>query len=168
LFVSWFVYAAFLAALGLWFSTRSRTTLRATTATLVTAGMLGGGHWVLSFLCLAAGTVAGPGGVRGEFGEVFKFLLYGMTPPAALAWLAFHGDILGFWHLLSVSSWHEDPWEAFLSLVIGLVVWAFGACWFWWLASAAFRRLSNRGRHRRRPSQKARKPRQMARGPQPV
>jgi len=44
-----FVYLGFAASLGLWFSLRCRTTLRATIWTLVTLLGVGFGHWLLTF-----------------------------------------------------------------------------------------------------------------------
>src|SRR5262249_41186035 len=53
LLLAWFVYAGFLAVLGLWFSMTCATTLRATVATLLAAAVLGVGHWYLwMLLCM--------------------------------------------------------------------------------------------------------------------
>src|SRR5262249_15372791 len=52
--LSWFVYASFLAALGIWFSARCRTTVRATMWTLAGAVVIGMYPWAASMYLLAA------------------------------------------------------------------------------------------------------------------
>jgi hypothetical protein len=74
-------------------------------------------------------------------GQIFSFLLYGLTPPAALAWLAFRGDDMQLGYF--ASRW-EDPWQAFVCLVLGLICWAIGAWLLWAFAQVRFRRMSNR------------------------
>src|SRR5207248_700973 len=51
LVVTWLTYAAFLAGLGTWFSVASRTTLRATTWTLLGAVAAALGHWLVWMCC---------------------------------------------------------------------------------------------------------------------
>jgi ABC-type transport system involved in multi-copper enzyme maturation permease subunit len=48
---AWFLYAAVLAGVGLWFSTGARRTLRATVGALLTTLVLLGGHWLVSGMC---------------------------------------------------------------------------------------------------------------------
>jgi ABC-type transport system involved in multi-copper enzyme maturation permease subunit len=87
--ILWAAPAAFFAVVGLWYSTVCKTTLRATTWSLVTALLVGGAHWVCMGMCcfLPLSLVA-----RGGPGTDFKWLLFfemGMTPPFVLGWLPF-------------------------------------------------------------------------------
>jgi ABC-type transport system involved in multi-copper enzyme maturation permease subunit len=90
IFVSWVVYAAVAAGVGLWFSVGSKTTLRATVASLATMLFLFGGHWVLSGLFCYFPMAAF--GVRGYDFEWMIQLQAGQTPPFVLGLFAFHGD----------------------------------------------------------------------------
>jgi hypothetical protein len=92
LVAAWWAYAAFAAALGLWFSLRSRTTLRATGWTLVTLLVVGTGlplFWVL-FLPIAVWLQ--------KFFLIdpdwaYDFSSHGLAPPITLFHLAFpYGD----------------------------------------------------------------------------
>jgi ABC-type transport system involved in multi-copper enzyme maturation permease subunit len=77
---SWWVYAAFAACLGLWFSLHCRTTLRATVWTLVT----------LLLLSLAPVIVCGAGvGLLEEMLPGRMADPTALTPPGAMAYLAF-------------------------------------------------------------------------------
>jgi hypothetical protein len=91
---AWWVFAAFAAVLGLWYSTVSRGTLRATVWTLLTLVGLWGGHWLL-WACCGSCLVApwsGAGVGNGEaLATAFEFQAFTLTPPAALAFLAFLG-----------------------------------------------------------------------------
>src|SRR5205823_1535120 len=71
--ILWAAPAAFFAVLGLWYSTVFKTTLRATTWSLVTALLAGGAHWVCMAMCcfLPLSLVA-----RGGPGTDFKWLLF--------------------------------------------------------------------------------------------
>jgi len=136
LFLAWGVYAGFLAVLGLWFSMTCRTTLRATVGTLLTAAVLGVGHWYLWLVfCL-------PLRLREDtFAAVVRFQMYGLTPPFALGWLAFRGDDLRFG---VVGSSNEDPIAASLSLFAGLVLWSVAGYVLWRVAARRFRVLTGR------------------------
>src|SRR5262249_49368575 len=81
---TWWAYAAFAASLGLWFSLRCRTTLRATTWTLVTLFIAGG-------LPVLACGAAGPTLIQGVFPRHPVTLddLLALTPPGAMVYLAF-------------------------------------------------------------------------------
>jgi ABC-type transport system involved in multi-copper enzyme maturation permease subunit len=139
LFVSWLTYAGFLAVVGLWFSVVSRTTLRATLWTVLTTGALGGGHWLLCALCLA------PFPRHPLFGlGALSFLKYGLTPPIALAWLAFRSDRVDSVRLEMLGRWGEDPWEAFIGLIVGLVCWAVAGRIWWAVARERFRIVAHR------------------------
>jgi ABC-type transport system involved in multi-copper enzyme maturation permease subunit len=136
LLLAWLVYASFLAVLGLWFSMTCRTTLRATVWTLLTAAALGAGHWYLwMVLCL-------PLNLRSEVVTVWvRFELFGLTPPIALAWLAFRSDGVDPSFLGDVGA---APIQVLLSLVVGLLVWGLAAGVLWRAASRRFRALSGR------------------------
>ncbi len=90
IFVSWLVYAAVGAGVGLWFSAGSKTTLRATVAALATMIFLFGGHWLLTgmfcYMPLAAF------GFPKHNVEWMIYLQAGQTPPFVLGWFAFFGD----------------------------------------------------------------------------
>ncbi len=133
--LAWFVYAGFLAALGLWFSIVCRTTLRATVWTLIAAAGLGGGHWYLWIvLCL-------PLGLRGDVFEAWlNFEKYALTPPLALAWFSFRGnDVRSLF-----GADHDDPLRILGHVLTGLVVWGGAGLVVWTSALRRFRVLSNR------------------------
>ncbi len=124
LVVGWFVFASFLAALGLWFSVVSRTTLRANLWTLAAALGLSFGHWLPWFTCcLPFQMFAGGRGLV----HVGMFQTAALTPPFSLGWLAFHGDEFT----------GDDPaaLELTVNAIIGFIL--------WWAASVALRRATN-------------------------
>ncbi len=86
--VSWLTYAAVGAGIGLWFSIGSRTTLRATVASLATMLFLCGGHWLLSgMFCYM------PMAALGIRERQFEWMLYGQlgqTPPFVMGLFAYH------------------------------------------------------------------------------
>jgi ABC-type transport system involved in multi-copper enzyme maturation permease subunit len=137
LVLAWAVYASFLAALGMWFSVISRTTLRATLATLAATAVLGGGHRLLAMMCLLPVTA-----------EPFAFQLYGLTPPVSFAWLSFHGDEFELNLFRDVAG----PVEAFNGIIAGLVLWAVAALILWVLARQRFRTAAGRRPFRRGPA----------------
>jgi ABC-type transport system involved in multi-copper enzyme maturation permease subunit len=136
LVLAWAVYAGFLAVLGLWFSMTCRTTLRATVGTLLTAAVLGVGHWYLWLVfCM-------PLRLREEtFAWLVRFQMYGLTPPLALAWLAFRGDAVES-GVIGTSG--EDPIGALVCLVGGLVMWTAAGYFLWRRAVRRFRVLTGR------------------------
>lgn len=94
---AWFVYAAFLASLGLMFSLVCKNTMRATLWTLVTMLGLTGGHWLCG-LCYVP-LAAPPPTSRSETNWLLEFQKFGMTPPLTLNLLAFGGrDLRAFEH----------------------------------------------------------------------
>src|SRR5262249_27716648 len=122
--LAWTAYAAFLACLGLWFSVVCRTGLRATIATLLATLGLSVGHWLLWLCCIPGG---GPRGIE----EIAKFQA-GLTPPAALAFLAFHGE-----------EFRDHRNRELLQMVayslFGILVWAGAAAAVWSAVSTRFR-----------------------------
>jgi hypothetical protein len=128
LFASWWVYAAFAASLGLWFSLRCGTTLRATVYTLVTLVVASvaplvcfGGCGIVLLEALAPDKMNGPNPVDGV----------AMTPPGAMVYLVFGW---GKWYSF-------DP--ELRSSIGGVGVAWFGACGYavaaaaLWLATRA-------------------------------
>jgi ABC-type transport system involved in multi-copper enzyme maturation permease subunit len=143
---TWLVYAAFVAGLGLWFSVTSRTTLRATTWTLVSTVGAALGHWLV-WLCCVPLFIIGPGTMPDAFAWVLKFQA-GLTPPAAL------GGLLPFRAAdLRDNAAPEQVWEMVAFAVLGTVCWAVLAALLWAADSARFRLVSGRARRARpRPS----------------
>jgi hypothetical protein len=149
LVLAWFVYAAFSAVLGLWFSVTRRNGQTATLWTLAAVALLGGGHWVFWFLCFVP-LGLGVGGADRVF-----YLLFGLTPPAALACMSFHGDKLYF-RLGMVRV--ENFGSAYRGILIGMVVWGLAAVALWNITLARFRLLANRGRKQGRPASREARP----------
>lgn len=87
--ILWAAPAAFFAVVGLWYSTVCKTTLRATTWSLVTALVAGGAHWVcMGMCCFLPLSLVSRGGPGTDFKWVVFFEL-GLTPPFVLGWLPF-------------------------------------------------------------------------------
>jgi len=87
--ILWAAPAAFFAVVGLWFSTVCKTTLRATTWSLVTALVAGGGHWLcMAMCCFFPMSLVTRGGSGSDFQWV-AFFEAGLTPPFILGWLPF-------------------------------------------------------------------------------
>jgi ABC-type transport system involved in multi-copper enzyme maturation permease subunit len=125
--VAWLVYASCFAAIGLWFSTACRTTLRSTLCTLVTSVGVGIGHWALWMCCWPAGSLSAPSDV---------FWIQGaLTPPAVLYWLSAANRELG-----TTLEWDIRTLVAYF----GLLVWAFASLFLWSITRARFRRLTSR------------------------
>jgi ABC-type transport system involved in multi-copper enzyme maturation permease subunit len=81
LLLAWFTYAGALSCIGIWYSIISRTTLRATLWTLLTAVGLGVGHWLI-WMCFI------PSLWNNAHPEYFQWLAdfqLGLTPPAVFA-----------------------------------------------------------------------------------
>jgi hypothetical protein len=136
--LAWLTYAAVLSVLGLWFSLVSRTTLRATIATLLTAVGAGVGHWLLWACCVPFFTVFRPGNA-----PLFKWLInfqVGCTPPLALGYaLPFAPE-----DLTRVFGRPGEAWETIGFVLLGLFCWAVIALALWGAASARFRVVSGR------------------------
>jgi ABC-type Na+ efflux pump permease subunit len=128
LMASWFVYAAALALLGLWFSLVCRTSTRAILATLGTALALSFGHW-LPWMCCAFGAVGGMFFGRGQ--EDLLLVQAGATPPMALAIFAFMAE-----------DFQHNPHAVKMIILpnVGLGAWAVGAFGLW---SVLYQRFCN-------------------------
>jgi hypothetical protein len=136
MFVSWLVYAAVGAGIGLWFSVGSKTTLRATVWSLATMLFLFGGHWVMTgmfcYMPLAAFNV------REHDFEWMIQLQLGQTPPFVLGLFAFRGDEFNHdWDL---------RWTIRVTMasLFGVGVWAAMVPVLWFLAKRRFEQVTGR------------------------
>jgi ABC-type transport system involved in multi-copper enzyme maturation permease subunit len=136
---AWGAYAAFAAAVGLWFSLRSRTTLRATVWTLLTLLAVGTGQ---PFLWLGlrplAQMLSGPHGLTSSM----EWDLYGVTPPGALVYLTFAwGDWYSFAPSLQTSLGRVGlSW-------VGVCFYTLAAAGLWALTRARFGAITGRMPH---------------------
>jgi ABC-type transport system involved in multi-copper enzyme maturation permease subunit len=123
---AWLVYASAFAGIGLWYSTASRTSMRATVYTLCTCIAVSGGHWAIWFCCLPLGLV----GVN----EI-TWLQAALTPPFVLYWFAagtFDMNQSLDWELLT------------LAALMGLLFWGVGCLVLWAFCRTHFRHLTAR------------------------
>lgn len=128
LVMAWFIYASFVACLGLWFSMNCRTSMRATLWTLTSAVFLGVGHWLIWLLCIPLFPGGGP-----DFRVIAKFQA-GITPPFALGYCFCFGNSDSY-----------DLREMFLGYgLAGLVFWAIAAGIFSGVLRNRFRQLTDR------------------------
>jgi ABC-type transport system involved in multi-copper enzyme maturation permease subunit len=138
LLIAWLVYAATLANLGIWFSMVSRTTLRSTIGTLLTALGISFGHWLLLMLCcLPVQFVFRSRALETRNFEGMLWLLTGLTPPSVL------GYLLPF-HVTDMRRPYEPLDKMILFALVGLTVWAVGAAVLWGVANTRFRVLTGR------------------------
>jgi ABC-type transport system involved in multi-copper enzyme maturation permease subunit len=140
LLVAWVVYAAFFAAVGLWFSAGSRTSLRATLWTLLATVGLSVGHWLLTvLLCfMPLAFVARGGSSAGDLAEFIAKFEAGQTPPFVLGLLAFQGAEF------TTPYGSKDMWHLTASSVFGICCWGAAAFGTWDLASQRFRQVCGR------------------------
>jgi hypothetical protein len=83
---AWWVYAAFAAGLGMWFSLVSRSSLVANVGAVLMAILLSAGPWVI--WCLVR-DYCYPRGFPSWVPEFNDFMFYGTIPPVSLGVLAF-------------------------------------------------------------------------------
>jgi hypothetical protein len=137
--LTWFVYAAFLASLGLWFSTFCRNTLRSTVGTLICTTVIGGGHLFCMMCCSPLFFFVGsiPSAV-----EWLGHFLLSVTPPAVLGYLlpTHPGDLERPWSRHNLG----EVLNQFSFAVLGTTLWACLAAGLWLLASSRFRQLAGR------------------------
>jgi hypothetical protein len=132
LVLAWYVYAAFLSNLGLWFSLTMRNTLHATVCTLGTV-------FVFVIVCRVAAMNCR--GLSSEWlpdfvpAELERLLTVGLFPPNGLYWLCFpYGYSFG-----------NDPARAIDAIrasVLGIAVYAAAACVLWRLNLRRFRQMT--------------------------
>jgi hypothetical protein len=164
LVIAWTVYAFFLASLGLWFSLVSRTTLRATAWTLLTAGATWLGPWVVAFFGRLVAVVfnpapayyrssssySGPG--DGDWGRWFADCLSILSPVSGLNFLTFYEkDYAGPRYVsyddsewLFAGSGPEAFWVKLSALVFWLLCYTLAAVLFYNLARARFAEMTGR------------------------
>jgi ABC-type transport system involved in multi-copper enzyme maturation permease subunit len=164
LILVWCIYAAFMASLGLFFSTIHQTTQRASIWTLTVTGFIFGGHWVFSyFLCLLVPTGRGNlplGASPSLLANVFWYFKhiqwFGLTPPVALSWMAFRAESFHLGYLQSITTGEDITMGAFLGIAIGLVFWAAMTWFLWKLTVRRFNLLAGRRKIQRIDKQFAR------------
>jgi hypothetical protein len=158
---SWVTYAAVAAGVGLWFSIGSKTTLRATVASLVTVLFLLGGHWLVAgmfcYIPLKAFRVA-----ERSYEWMWDVQL-GQTPPFVMGLFAYHGGMeFGYPDLEDKRS----MWTVVrltVSSLFGVGCWAALLPVLWFLVKKRFEQVSGRVAVHR-PERAAPRPR---RGPPP-
>jgi len=133
---AWFIYAAFCAVLGLWFSMVCRTSLQATVSTVGVIVALTVAHWFIWMICGPLFFFAG----GGDLGFFILKLQVGLTPPLALGFLAFVPD--------DFSSPSNEMAELIGFCIAGLIAWAVGGLVLWFgIASPHFQRITRRLQH---------------------
>jgi ABC-type transport system involved in multi-copper enzyme maturation permease subunit len=119
--ITWFVYAGFVASLGLWFSTICHSSLRSVVWTVLSILALWGGHWLIWMCCVPLMMMSQGAVVRGGedvFLTLVFFQTFSLTPPLGLGFLAFQGE--EFTH-----SGYENH-RLFIALgcaLFGMVIW---------------------------------------------
>jgi ABC-type transport system involved in multi-copper enzyme maturation permease subunit len=141
LVVAWWIYAAVLGVLGLWFSLVSRSSLRATVLTLFTT--LGVGvSYLLSLSLLPGSGYLFP---VDSFQERFHRLLQGVSPLLSLA------ELLPFTDgnsRITPQAMNKAGWEP-PTAMLGLVIWIAGGVVLWLVLLHRFRRVTARQAVRR-------------------
>jgi ABC-type transport system involved in multi-copper enzyme maturation permease subunit len=149
LLVSWCVYAAFFASLGLWLSVTCRTMLRSLTWTGVITFGLSVGHWLLTMCFLPVFLFLSPTplGRRNPLVLVQDFLGPLISPPANLGTLAF------FEREWMRDSYYQNPyvWDGpsqFMAQlgfsILGLSCYALAAFLLWHFAKTRFEARTGR------------------------
>jgi hypothetical protein len=134
--VSWLVYAAVGAGVGLWFSIGSKSTLRATVAALATMIFLCGGHWLVTALFCYM-----PLAAMGLHEQQFEWMLYlqsGQSPPFVMGLFAFHGEEF-------TRSYQAQEMVKFtIASLFGVGCWAALVPVLWLLVKRRFERVTGR------------------------
>ncbi len=134
---AWWVYAALLAVIGLWFSLICSTSLRAMASTLLSTVALGVGLLMLPFEYLIPN--------QAWDWEWLQRLQMGLTPALAL------GKLLPFYQtkpIVSMNFHKKEPWEIQMAL-LGLGIWLVAAVVLWITTDWRFRKLAGRQAVRR-------------------
>jgi ABC-type transport system involved in multi-copper enzyme maturation permease subunit len=144
LVVGWLVYAGFIAMVGMWFSLVSRTSLRATIWTLMSAVMMGVGHWFVMTMCFYVPVQSL--GVDAELGQELRWIpefeAFGLTPPLTLALFAFQGWEMNDNFFISGKDFLRWGTHA----LAGLAFWATATLALWVAALRRFREAMGRAR----------------------
>jgi ABC-type transport system involved in multi-copper enzyme maturation permease subunit len=123
--LTWFVYAAFMASLGLCLSTFFSSTQRASIWVLTLSGFLFGLPLLLSYFFRGVMQI----GVDSA----------AIIPPVAMNWLAFRAYDLDMIYIKL-----ENPMVVLISIVIGLIIWLVIAWSLWKLTMRRFNVLAGR------------------------
>jgi ABC-type transport system involved in multi-copper enzyme maturation permease subunit len=127
LVVGWTVYAMFLASLGVWYSTISKTTQQAHTRTFLVTILACGGHLAFcSWLPFNQGN-----------SDFLQFETLAFTPPASIALGLFHGDELR--HL------NGQGTVMIFWPIVGLFCYVLAAVFLWQKACENFEKMSMEG-----------------------
>ncbi|MBL8795962.1 MAG: ABC transporter permease subunit [Planctomycetia bacterium] len=136
---AWSSYAMFAASLGLYWSTRCRSTRQSTIVTLLSLLGVAFGHWLvlgcfLPFFMYSSGR-------RDEFPEwIYWFQKYGLTPPLTLQSLSFQLSMLKETSTANVKGVGEGLAQL-VAAVVGATCYALAASFLWRLALHRFREL---------------------------
>jgi ABC-type transport system involved in multi-copper enzyme maturation permease subunit len=134
---AWVIYAAFVATLGLWFSMRCRSSLRATVLTILSTIALSIGHWVPWLCC---GPLMGGARMFDAMQHLASAQAGVLTPPFVMGFLAFSSD--EFNHS---SHRMEDQWYEFAGFCfVGLIAWSIATAVLYAATSIRFRTLTHR------------------------
>jgi hypothetical protein len=139
---AWFVYAAFSATLGMWFSVTCKTSLRATIWTITMMIATGVGHWLI-WICvcgplMAASRSGGPEKLM-EFAS--KAQLGVLTPGFVLGFSAFSTVEISEAGRYRDNDWW---WELAVLSLVGLVAWTIATGVLYSITSSRFRVLTHR------------------------
>ena len=138
--MAWFVYAVFFTMLGMWFSMACKSSMRATVLTVITALLLGGGHWIFASMCFyipVSFLMRGNG--PHDFMEYIMQFEAGLTPPWVLGLSAYS------WRNLEFDFRHDKMGEMLVFCLIGLFLWALACVILWYgVLVPKFRLLTRR------------------------
>lgn len=110
LVIVWLIYASLFSLVGIWFSQKSRSTLRASVGAILTMLGLSVGHWLIWLCCLPMG------GMGGSLEGLLQFQA-GCTPPVVLAMLPMR------------EFGNESRFVGYG--IVGVMVWAGGSALMW-------------------------------------
>jgi ABC-type transport system involved in multi-copper enzyme maturation permease subunit len=123
------------ASIGLWYSVRCRTTLRATAWTIATVIIAGGGHWLCMGMCCYM-PVAMLSRTNSRIWEYTMVGELGLTPPYIFGWDPFRD----FSDLVLPGTERSMP----IFMGIGIGIWCIAAAVIWSAAKKRFEKLTHR------------------------
>jgi ABC-type transport system involved in multi-copper enzyme maturation permease subunit len=136
LMVTWMVYAGFAAALGMWFSTVSRSSARATVLSILVLIALSGGHWMVWMFCGLFRPVS-----SADFGILVPMTQAGVfTPPFVMGFFAFYSRDL---HPSFEGVWNSREMAGLC--MQGLIVWSCATVALYWFTTKRFQAVIRRG-----------------------
>jgi ABC-type transport system involved in multi-copper enzyme maturation permease subunit len=134
LVAAWFIYASFVACLGLFFSMKAKSSTRSILWTLFMAATLSFGHWLIWFLCIP---MIGRG-LDNKITEHIAEFQMGMTPPLAL------GICLPYSGFNEGRMMDRFFMNTLVYGLIGMVIWGVAALRFFNSLQTRFRELTGR------------------------